>query len=460
MFASSLRVKNITDVNAKRVRQLKLRPTHRGPVVYWMSRDQRVDDNWALLYAIEMAQSMDERLVVAFCLVPDYMGATWRQYGFMIKGLKEVQAKLLRLGIGFELLLGHPWIEFPSFLHRTDASMLIADFDPVRIKIEWKKMVVSGTNIPAYEVDAHNVVPCWAVSNRKIETLVNYRAKLMPLLEEFNTRFPEIRPMKNAFDQGKVDWDHAIGSMHIDMSVPEVNWLIPGEEAAQEALSSFCRNKLSDYPLDSMNPLKDGQSNLSPYLHFGQLSAQRVALSVKASDVPENAKSKFIDQLIVKREIADNFCLHNPNYDTFGGFPEWAKRSIDEHRSDPREHVYTMEQFEKGETHDPLWNAAQTEMVKRGRMHGSLRPYWASKILEWSRSPEEAYDIALRLNDRYQLDGRDASGYSGIAMVIGGLYDRPWKSKEVMGKVKKLTYTGQRMRFDVHGYYEMVKGLK
>lgn len=431
-----------------------------GPVVYWMSRDQRVEDNWALLYAMDVAHSMDERLIVTFCLVPEYMGATWRQYAFMIRGLKEIRLDLLRLGIGFELLLGQPWIELPSFLHENNVSSLITDFDSVRIKIEWKKKVIGGTNVPTYEVDAHNIVPCWAVAGRKIETLENYRAKLMPLMEEFDTEFPDLIPMDVRSDHSEVDWDRTIGSLLIDRSVPEVDWLIPGEKAAHEVLRTFCRNKLSDYPQNSMNPLMDGQSNLSPYLHFGQLSAQRVALSVKASDVPDDVRSKFLDNLIVKREIADNFCLHNPNYDTFGGFPEWARRSIDEHRSDPREHVYTMEQFEKGETHDPLWNAAQIEMVKRGKMHGSLRPYWASKILEWSRNPEVAYDTALRLNDRYQLDGRDASGYSGIAMVIGGLYDRPWKSKDVMGKVKKLTYTGQRMRFDVHGYCEMVKGLK
>jgi len=407
-----------------------------------------------------MALRRNVQLCVAFCLVPEFMGATWRQYSFMIKGLREVEQDLVAKGIGFRLLLGHPWVELPPFLHEVGAGAVVTDFDPVKIKMEWKRKVMSGTFIPFFEVDAHNVVPCWLASSRKIESLDNYRRKIMPQLDEFLTEFPALPAMPDAWSSEGMDWGMAIRSLKVDRSVPEVDWLMPGERAAKEMLDKFCANKLSDYPQKGMDPNQDGQSNLSPYLHFGQLSGQRVALEVGRTEVTEETRRNYLDRVIVQREIADNFCQHNPNYDSFGGFPIWAKRSIDEHRSDPREHIYTLEQFEKGETHDPLWNAAQIEMVKRGKMHGSLRPYWASKILEWSRTPEQAYEIAIHLNDKYQLDGRDASGYSGIAMVIGGLYDRPWASKDVMGKLKKLTYTGQRMRFDVHNYCEYVQGLK
>lgn len=444
----------------RRVRPFKERPAREGPIVYWMSRDQRCRDNWALLRAAEMALERHVRLCVAFCLVPEFMGATWRQYAFMVKGLIEVEKGLVAKGIGFRLLLGQPWTELPPFLHEIGAGAVVTDFDPIKIKVEWKRKVSGGTFIPFYEVDAHNTVPCWLVSSRKIETLKNYRKKLVPHLDSFLTEFPELPSIDQGWDEEGTDWEGSMRSLRVDHSVPEVDWLVPGERAAKEILERFLANKLSDYPQKGMDPNQDGQSNLSPYLHFGQLSGQRVALEVKNADVPEEAKQKYLDRVIVQREIADNFCLHNPNYDSFGGFPEWARRSIDEHRSDPRDHIYTLEQFEKGQTHDPLWNAAQIEMVKRGKMHGSLRPYWASKILEWTRTPEQAYEFAIYLNDRYQLDGRDASGYSGIAEVIGGLYDRPWVSKEVMGKVKKLTYTGQRMRFDVHNYCEYVQGLK
>lgn len=449
-----------TLVDPRRVRPLKDRPAREGPIIYWMSRDQRSRDNWALLRAVEMSIERGSQLCVAFCLVPEFMGATWRQYAFMIGGLVELERELVAKGIGFRLLLGQPWTELPPFLHEVGAGAVVTDFDPIKIKMDWKRKVASGTFIPFYEVDAHNTVPCWLVSSRKIESFDSYRRKLIPHLDAFLTEFPQLPSMKEGWRAEGTDWEMAKRSLRVDTTVPEVEWIEPGEKAAREMLDRFCANKLSDYPQKGMDPNQDGQSNLSAYLHFGQLSGQRVALQVRRSEAPEEAKEKYLDRVIVQREIADNFCLHNPNYDSFGGFPEWARRSIDEHRSDPRDHVYTLEQFEKGLTHDPLWNAAQTEMVKLGKMHGSLRPYWASKILEWTRTPEQAYEFAIHLNDKYQLDGRDASGYSGIAMVIGGLYDRPWASKEVLGKVKKLTYTGQRMRFDVHNYCEYVQGLK
>jgi deoxyribodipyrimidine photo-lyase len=189
------------------------------------------------------------------------------------------------------------------------------------------------------------------------------------------------------------------------------------------------------------------------------LSAQRVALDVRRSDAPEEAKAKFLDQLIVKRELSDNFCLHTPDYDTVGAFPKWARTSIDQHRSDPREHIYGLQELEEGRTHDPLWNAAQTELLKIGKIHGSLREYWAQKILEWTKCPEEALSFANYLNNRYELDGNDPIGYTGIAMVIGGLFGRPWVSKEVLGRIKKLTYTEERMNYDTHAFQEMVKRL-
>jgi deoxyribodipyrimidine photo-lyase len=216
---------------------------------------------------------------------------------------------------------------------------------------------------------------------------------------------------------------------------------------------------MSDYPEGLVDPSKNAQSDLSPYLHFGHLASKRAVLRVRKTEANESVKSLFIEQIVVKKEIADNFCLHTPEYDSVSAFPEWARQSINGHRSDIREHLYTLEQLSQGITHDPLWNAAQMELVKRGKIHGYLREYWANKIIEWTRSPEEAFSFAIHLNDRYSLDGRDPSGYTGIAMVIGGLYGRPWQPKEVLGKVRRMTYTGARLRFDIHAYEEKVKNL-
>jgi deoxyribodipyrimidine photo-lyase len=426
-----------------------------------MSRDQRITDNWALQYAISLAEQKDVELCIAFCLVPECLGGTLRQYGFMIKGLQEVEAKARSFGIGFHLLEGYPEIVLPRFLHSIAAGMVVTDFDPLRIKREWKRRLAGEIDIPLDEVDAHNIVPCWMISKRRISDYDTFRARIMPLLKEYLIDYPPMRGVDRHWsaDDGTVNWKKALSRLRIDRSIKEVAGIEPGEIAANKVLDNFIKDRLTSYHQKLLDPVARGQSELSPYLHFGQLSSQSVALRIKRSEVPEQAKNKYLDQLIVKKELSDNFCLRTPEYDTVGAFPEWARRSLNDHRSDQREHIYTLEQLEKAHTHDPLWNAAQMEMVKIGMIHGSLRAYWAEKILEWTNSPEEAFSIALYLNDRYELDGRDPNGYTGIAMVIGGLYARPWRSKDVLGKVQRLTYTDMRLNYDTKAYITMVNSL-
>jgi deoxyribodipyrimidine photo-lyase len=245
--------------------------------------------------------------------------------------------------------------------------------------------------------------------------------------------------------------------LSIDRSVPEVDWLQPGEQAARGALREFIRRRLPVYAEARNDPNQRGQSDLSPYLHFGQLSAQRVALEVLRSPAPEGAKEAFLEELITRRELSDNFCWYRTDYDATAAFPEWAKKTLAQHRKDKREYVYTEKELEAGGTHDDLWNAAQREMVVRGKMHGYLRMYWAKKILEWTRTPEEALRIAIRLNDMYELDGRDPNGYAGIAWSIGGVHDRAWGERKVFGKIRYMSYNGCRSKFDVDGYIAMVR---
>ena len=449
------------DVLARRLRRLKDLPYEAGAVVYWMSRDQRASDNWALIYAAEQANIHHAPLCVVFCLAPEYLGATIRQYGFMLKGLQELEEDLKGMGIGFVLLEGQPETVLPSFLHENKAGLVITDFDPLRIKRSWKRRLAGEVSIPIHEIDAHNIVPCWLTSPRRIITQETFRARIIPMLTKFLTEFPPTAEMERKWitNSERTDWSAVDRRLKVDRSVQEVDWLVPGERAAKLSLQRFMEERLSAYPQNAHNPVVSGQSDLSPYLHLGQLSPQRVALKVRSSSAPGRAKSRFFHQLVVMRELSDNFVLHTPDYDTVGAFPEWARKSLDRHRSDPREHLYSLEDFETARTHDPLWNAAQLEMVKIGKIHGGLREYWAEKILEWTKSPEEAFHIAIYLNDRYELDGRDPSGYTGIAMVIGGLFGHPWRSKEVLGKVQRLTYTEMRLRYDVHAFQEKVKKL-
>ncbi|MGQ9818001.1 MAG: deoxyribodipyrimidine photo-lyase, partial [bacterium] len=403
-------------INKKRIRLLQQGDETNGPVIYWMSRDQRVHDNWALLFAQMKALEKKSPLAVVFNLVPKFLEATIRQYGFMLKGLQQVEEELQKFKISFFITKGSPEIEIPKLINKLKASILISDFDPLRIKRIWKRDVAKKISIPFYEVDAHNIVPCLLVSNKVEFGAYTIRPKIHKLLPEFMDDFPELIKMKSSeLKSEKINWIELIDSLEINRNIKEVNWLKPGELNAQMTLKDFLENRLDRYADDRNDPNKNALSNLSPYLHFGQISAQRVALTVERFYQKSPSASAFLEELIVRRELSDNYCYFNPKYDSFDGFPEWARKTLNEHRKDKREYIYSLEEFEQAKTHDKLWNAAQMEMVTTGKMHGYMRMYWAKKILEWSKNPEDALSTAIYLNDKYELDGRDPNGYVGCA---------------------------------------------
>ena len=449
-------------MNLKRVRTLNEGAIKSGPVLLWMSRDQRAKDNWALLFAQELALKQKAPLAVVFCLVPEFLGATTRQYGFMLKGLQEVEQNLGKKNIPFFLLTGSPEEEIPKFIREYHVSSLVKDFDPLRIKRTWTEAVAATLDIPCYEVDAHNIVPCWLASPKQEYGAYTFRPKMHRLLPDFLEEYPPLR--KHPFPwQGKSiadDYLKSVRTLRVD-SVPEADWITPGEKAAFRVLRRFVEKKLASYDTRRNDPSADGQSDLSPYLHFGQISAQRVALEVSnLRMLTKKSREAFLEELIVRRELSDNYCFYNQNYDNFEGFPEWAKRTLHAHRNDKREYLYDREQFENAQTHDDLWNAAQMEMVKRGKMHGYMRMYWAKKILEWTESPEKAMEIAIYLNDRYELDGRDPNGYTGIAWSIGGVHDRAWNERPVFGKIRYMSYNGCKSKFNIKNYIHSVQSME
>lgn len=432
----------------------------KGPVVYWMSRDQRAEDNWALLFAQELALKRGSPLRVVFSLADEFLGAAIRQYGFMLHGLEEVEVALAKKKIPFALLRGDPGEAVSHFAEEHEVGVLVTDFSPLATKRAWNEEVVQRLSIPVYEVDAHNVVPCWRASPKQEYAARTFRPKINRLLKEFCEEFPGLKVHPHPWDLGdEADWERARRDLSVDRSVPEVDWIKPGETAAKGALCRFIELKLSAYDKDRNDPAIDGQSNLSPYLHFGMISAQRVALEVARSGADPKSKAAFLEELVVRRELSDNFCFYRPGYDSFEAFPDWAKKTLNDHRSNPREYLYDQKALERAETHDDLWNAAQREMILRGKMHGYLRMYWAKKILEWTPSPEEALRIAIRLNDRYELDGRDPNGYVGVAWSIGGVHDRAWGGREVFGKVRYMSRRGAESKFDVRAYVEKVASL-
>ncbi len=446
-------------VNLKRVRALKKENQTKGPVVYWMSRDQRVGDNWALLYAGELAKKYKTYLAVAFCLFPQFLGASARQYLFMLQGLKEVENNLRAQNIPFFFLQGDPVKEVSRLLGEMDAGALVCDFSPLRQSREWRSMLAGKNEIPVYEVDAHNIIPCWLSSPKQEWSARSFRPKVHRLLYEFLEEFPilsekalndraqDFRLENSAIEN---DWQEVEKGLGAD-SIPEAKWIVSGEAAAMKQLDRFLDLKLVDYERDRNDPNIDGQSGLSPYLHFGQISAQRVALQVLRSRKDGGA---FLEELIVRRELSDNYCYYNQHYDDTQGFPVWARTSLSEHEKDRREYLYTNSELEKARTHDDLWNAAEQEMVRTGKMHGYMRMYWAKKILEWTASPAAAQAAAIYLNDRYELDGRDPNGYTGIAWSLGGLHDRAWKERAIFGKVRYMNFNGARRKFDVRAYIE------
>jgi deoxyribodipyrimidine photo-lyase len=246
-------------------------------------------------------------------------------------------------------------------------------------------------------------------------------------------------------------------ALQVDASVGPVDWLQPGETAARNVLTIFLDQRLPHY--DQRNdPNKGVCSNLSPYLHFGMISAQGVLLELGRRKLHGDTVDSFIEELVVRRELADNYCLYTADYDHIDGFPDWARRTLEQHRRDPRPYQYDQDHFDRAETHDQLWNAAQRQLVVSGAMHGYMRMYWAKKILEWSSDVAEALRIAIYLNDRYALDGRESNGYTGIAWSIGGVHDRGWSERPIFGTIRYMNESGARRKFDVQQYIRTWSG--
>lgn len=433
-----------------------------GPVAYWMSRDQRVADNWAVLYAADFARAKGKPLAVIFTLAPDFLGATLRQYDFMLRGLQEVERTLSSYRIPLFVLTGSPADEVVSFVEKNDVAALVTDFSPLRPHRKWKAQVAKRLRVPFFEVDAHNVVPCDIASDKREFAASTFRPKIHRFMEFLaEEAFPPLKPSLPWRGNAKcTDWDRLRRGLKADAAVQPVDWLTPGEAGARAMLDRFIKRQLERYAFGRNDPTQSVQSNLSPYLHFGQISAQRVVQEVLRRARPSEAREAFLEELVVRRELSDNFCYYTLNYDSFDAFPAWAKRSLDQHRADKRAHTYSRAQFEQAATHDPLWNAAQMEMVRTGKMHGYMRMYWAKKILEWTTTPEQALRIAIYLNDRYGLDGRDPNGYTGIAWSIGGLHDRAWGERPVFGKIRYMSYDGCKRKFDVAQYIKTAGGTK
>lgn len=439
-------------------------------VVYWMQRAQRGLDNPALDIAILAANELGLPLAVFFGLHPGYPNANWRHYAFLADGLQETRERCEARGAAF-VFRPSPNHNLIRFCDEVKAALVIGDENPLHEPEGWRRSAAQKLNVPFWTVDADVIVPTKFFEKEEYaaRTLRPKITRLLPQYlqplanPELTKRWAEAaRPasIPAMTPQQPIDPATVLAALPLDRSVAPVNYFKGGTAAGLQQLQTFIAERLERYDTNRNQPPRPGTSGMSPYLHFGQVGPHTIALAVREAEAPDTAKEALLEELIVRRELAINFVARNSQYDSLAGCPAWARKTLDEHRQDPRDFIYTSAQFENAETHDPLWNAAQREMVITGKMHGYLRMYWAKKILEWTATPEEAFDIAVKLNDRYELDGRDPNGYTGIAWAIGGKHDRPWApQRKVFGMIRYMAASGCARKFDVNAYIRSVQTL-
>jgi deoxyribodipyrimidine photo-lyase len=425
-------------------------------VVYWMQRAQRADDNPALDAAINAANERRLPVVVLFVLDPGFPGASLRQFQFMLEGLVELPDALSARGAGFVLRVGQPPSEVARFCGDVAAALLVGDENPLREPERWRRQVADTVRIPFWTVDADVVVPStllekeqWSAGTMRPRVVRHLDLCLRPSARP-KAGVPWRAPRGLALATPHV---RLLDERSIDRTVsPAPGWR-GGRRAGIDRLRQFIRKRLVGYSTSRNRPEADGTSGLSPYLHFGQLGPREIALAARSAEAPLEDRQALVEQLVIRRELGVNFVRYNAAYDRVESAARWARETLDRHRGDPREWVYTERRLEQAETHDPLWNAAQRQMVESGWMHGYLRMYWAKKILEWSESPEAAMAAAIALNDRYQLDGRDPNGYAGIAWAVAGKHDRAWgPERPVYGTVRYMSLASTSRKFDSRTY--------
>ena len=425
-------------------------------VVYWMQRAQRGLDNPALDVAVEAANALGKPAVVFLAPVPFYPHATLRHYRFLAQGIPDIAESLRKRNIGF-VLRRFPEHSLIKFCDAVRPSLVVGDENPMREPESWRQSAEKKLRMPFWTVDADVIVPS------KLLEKAQYAAHIIrPRLQAQLGRF--MVPPKNI--EAKVAWKkpRALQSLDpefevtqgwpLDTSVGAVSGFRGGTNEALRLLEEFIKHGLATYGTKRNKPEVNGTSRLSPYLHFGHISSLTVALAVRKADAPTADKEAFLGQLITWRELAVNLVRFNPNYDNFECAEPWAHRTLANHAKDNRPVLYTERQMEQAETHDALWNAAQAQMVTTGWMHNYVRMYWAKKILEWSSSPAQAYQIAVRLNDRYELDGRDPNGYAGIAWSIVGKFDRPWFERPIFGQIRYMSGASTGKKFDSKKYIQ------
>jgi deoxyribodipyrimidine photo-lyase len=448
----------ITRVAEGRVRILNDATVRTGDyILYWMQSSHRTEDNPALRYAIERADQAHLPLIVYFGLWQSYPEANLRHFRFILEGLAEVARSLESRGIRFVLRTESP--DKGVCALAKNAAVVIVDRGYLRQQQSWYRSVAEQCRCPLVQIEGNVVVPVEMASQKEEYSAATFRPKITRLLDRFLHPAETGSPQRSSLSLdlptlADESPEALLVPLTIDRTVPASGLFAGGTAEANRRFAQFLKNRLDGFAENRNDPGGDGGSDMSPYLHFGQVSP--VTLALDAQEQGGSGTPAFLEELIIRRELAVNFVRYNDHYDTFKSLPAWAQKTLALHQADQREYGYSLDELEQAATHDPYWNAAQQEMMKTGKMQGYMRMYWGKKILEWSKTPQDAYAAALHLNNKYEIDGRDPNGYAGVAWCFGK-HDRPWGEREIFGMVRYMNAQGLERKFAMDRYLEKVR---
>ncbi|MBQ8458628.1 deoxyribodipyrimidine photolyase [bacterium] len=399
------------NINPARILAVNNKAIKSGSVIYLCEREIRTKDNFALQFALQKSKELNLPLKI---IHPKINYEYHPKQMFINSQIKQVQKNFQKLNLDFEIVDKKPFEIIKNFALGLPIAILIIDFNPIL-----KRNFLKNIDCKIYEVDGHNIIPAKFVSDKQEYSAATLRRKIYYNIYPFLTEFDNLTTEK-------VEADYV--------------------------LEDFIKNKLPYYAELKNNPSKNILSDLSKYLNLGFISSQRTVLEVIKSDAANVNKETFLEELIVRKELADNFCLYANSFKDFSSIPSWAKMSLESHKYDLRPYIYSLYELENAKTHDKLWNATQNQLIREGKIHGYLRMYWAKKILEWTASPDVALKTAIYLNDKYAYDAPSANGYAGILWAIGGLHDRAFIDYPVTGKIRRMTYDSIRKKYDLSRY--------
>ena len=432
-------------------------------VLYWMQQSQRASFNPALALAIHEANARDQPLVVGFGLTDAYPEANARHYAFMLQGLAEVRSNLQDRGIAFVVRRGAP--DVVALALAEAASLVVCDRGYLRHQKQWRETLASRAGCPVVQVEGDVVVPVDLVSSKSEYGARTIRPKIHRHRDRFITALCDATvqraasPLDLESDVDISDPPHVLAGLTIEHDVRPVRRFIGGTAEARRRLAEFVDLRLEHYADGRNEPADWRCSFLSPYLHFGQISPIEIALEIQKCGIgTREDRAAYLEELIVRRELAMNYVNFTAGYDAYPSIPGWARQSLAAHRNDRRVHLYTQAQLEAAETHDSYWNAAMREMTHTGFMHNYMRMYWAKKIIEWTATPEQAFQRTLALNNKHFLDGRDGNSYANVAWCFG-LHDRAWTERPIFGKVRYMAANGLKRKFDMERYVAAVGDL-